>query len=121
MSPPEDLDRLSHAELYNLVVKQCEQLAEVQRMVAALRDEIARLRAGRSVGPSRSRREAPPSANAQEAACARSSRSTRSGRSKWRRRHWLGAALGRQAAFLFALLWIGARSSLQEAGQGGFP
>ena len=34
---------------------------------------------------------------------------------------WLGAALGRQAAFVFALLWIGARSSLQEAGQGGFP
>ena len=46
MSPPEDLDRLSHAELKSLVVKQWEQLVEVQRMVAALRDEIARLKGG---------------------------------------------------------------------------
>jgi len=46
MSSPEDLDRLSHAELKGLVVKQWEQLVELQRMVAALRDEIARLKGG---------------------------------------------------------------------------
>ena len=46
MSPPEDLDRLSHAELKGLVVTQWEQLVELQRMVAALRDEIARLKGG---------------------------------------------------------------------------
>jgi Transposase IS66 family len=46
MSPPEDLDRLSPAELKGLVVKQWEQLVELQRMVAALRDEIARLKGG---------------------------------------------------------------------------
>jgi hypothetical protein len=39
MSPPDDLDRLSHAELKGLVVKQWEQIVELQRMVAALRDE----------------------------------------------------------------------------------
>jgi len=46
MSPPDDLDRLSHAELKSLVVKQWEQMVELQRMVAALRDEIARLKGG---------------------------------------------------------------------------
>jgi Transposase IS66 family len=46
MSPPEDLDRLSHAELKDLVVEQWEQMVELQRMVAALRDEIARLKGG---------------------------------------------------------------------------
>jgi len=46
MSPPEDLDRLSHAELKGLVVRQWEQIVELQRMVAALRDEIARLKGG---------------------------------------------------------------------------
>jgi hypothetical protein len=46
MSPPEDLDRLSHAELKGLVVTQWEQMVELQRMVAALRDEIARLKGG---------------------------------------------------------------------------
>src|SRR5215471_4978475 len=46
MSPPDDLDRLSHAELKGLVVKQWEQIVELQRMVAALRDEIARLKGG---------------------------------------------------------------------------
>jgi hypothetical protein len=46
MSPPEDLDRLSQAELKGLVVKQWEQVVELQRMVAALRDEIARLKGG---------------------------------------------------------------------------
>jgi hypothetical protein len=46
MSPPDDLDRLSHAELKGLVVRQWEQIVELQRMVAALRDEIARLKGG---------------------------------------------------------------------------
>src|SRR5215203_2121515 len=46
MSPPDDLDRLSHIELKGLVVKQWEQMVELQRMVAALRDEIARLKGG---------------------------------------------------------------------------
>jgi len=46
MSPPDDLDRLSHAELKGLVIKQWEQMVELQRMVAALRDEIARLKGG---------------------------------------------------------------------------
>ena len=46
MSPPADLDRLSHAELKSLVVKQWEEMVELQRMVAALRDEIARLKGG---------------------------------------------------------------------------
>src|ERR1700674_2600768 len=45
-SPPADLDRLSKAELKRLVVKQCEQLTELHRVVAALRDEIARLKGG---------------------------------------------------------------------------
>jgi Transposase IS66 family len=46
MSPPDDLDRLSHSELKSLVVKQWEQMVELQRMVAALREEIARLKGG---------------------------------------------------------------------------
>jgi len=46
MLPPDDLDRLSHTELKGLVVKQWEQIVELQRMVAALRDEIARLKGG---------------------------------------------------------------------------
>jgi hypothetical protein len=46
MAPPDDLDRLSHAELKGLVVKQWEQIVDLQRMVAALRDEIARLKGG---------------------------------------------------------------------------
>ncbi|HZD90947.1 MAG TPA: transposase [Pseudolabrys sp.] len=46
MSPPDDLDRLSHAELKGLVVKQWEQMVELQRLVAALREEIARLKGG---------------------------------------------------------------------------
>src|SRR5262245_428267 len=46
MSPPEDLDRLSHAALKDLVVRQWEQIVELRRMVAALRDEIARLKGG---------------------------------------------------------------------------
>ncbi len=43
---PDDLDRLSHTELKGLLVKQWEQIVELQRMVAALRDEIARLMGG---------------------------------------------------------------------------
>src|SRR6202165_4054024 len=46
MPAPDDLDRLSDAELKGLVVKQWEQMVELQRMVAALRDEIARLKGG---------------------------------------------------------------------------
>ena len=46
MVPPANLDGLSHAELKNLVVTLFEQVAEQQRMIAALRDEIARLKGG---------------------------------------------------------------------------
>ena len=43
---PANLDDLSHAELKNLVVTLLEQVAELQRTSAALRDEIARLKGG---------------------------------------------------------------------------
>jgi hypothetical protein len=46
MVPPADLDRLSYAELKSLVIKQFEVIAELQRTVGALRDEIARLKGG---------------------------------------------------------------------------
>jgi hypothetical protein len=46
MSPPDDLDRLSNAELKGLIIKQWEEMVELQRIVAALRDEIARLKGG---------------------------------------------------------------------------
>jgi hypothetical protein len=46
MPLPDDIDGLSPAELKGLVVKQWEQIVELQRMVAALRDEIARLKGG---------------------------------------------------------------------------
>lgn len=46
MSPPDNLDRLCHAELKGLVVRQWEQIVELQRVVAALRDEITRLKGG---------------------------------------------------------------------------
>src|SRR5437868_738879 len=46
MVPLPDLDRLSHAELKSLVVKQREETAQLRRMVAALRDEIVRLKGG---------------------------------------------------------------------------
>jgi hypothetical protein len=34
MSPPDDFDRLSQAELKGLIVKQWEQIVELQRVVA---------------------------------------------------------------------------------------
>src|SRR5260370_11481571 len=46
MLPPADLEHLPHAELKSLVVKQWEELAELRRLVATLRDEIARLKGG---------------------------------------------------------------------------
>src|SRR6202051_1989735 len=46
MSLPDDLDHLSRADLKGLVVRQWEQMVELQRLVAALRDEIARLKGG---------------------------------------------------------------------------
>src|ERR1700737_3962811 len=64
MSPPEDLDRLSHAELKGLVVRQWEQMVELQRVVMALRDEVARLKGGPgrpNIKPSARGRGAPAS------------------------------------------------------------
>src|ERR1700682_5006941 len=46
MAPFLDLDVLTHADLKGLVVKLLEQIAELQRTVAAQRDEIARLKGG---------------------------------------------------------------------------
>jgi hypothetical protein len=46
MVPPGDLDRLSRAELKSLVIQQFEAIAELQRTVSALREEIARLKGG---------------------------------------------------------------------------
>ena len=46
MSPPPDIDALSPAELKSLVVKLFEEAAEFRRTVAALRDEIPRLKGG---------------------------------------------------------------------------
>src|SRR6202453_1358139 len=46
MSPPPDFDALSPAELKSLVLELFERLAESQRTIAALRDEIARLKGG---------------------------------------------------------------------------
>jgi hypothetical protein len=44
--PPANLDHLSPAELKSLVVKQFEVIAELQQTIAALRDEITRLKGG---------------------------------------------------------------------------
>jgi hypothetical protein len=46
MSPPPDIEGLSPSELKDLVLQLFEERAELWRMVAALRDEIARLKGG---------------------------------------------------------------------------
>ena len=46
MSPPPDIDALSPTELKSLVLQLFEEGAELRRMIAALRDEIARLKGG---------------------------------------------------------------------------
>src|ERR1700720_1510254 len=46
MSPPPDIDALSSTDLKSLVLELFEKLAESQRTIAALRDEIARLKGG---------------------------------------------------------------------------
>ena len=46
MPPPVDIDHVSHPELKSLFVALWEQHVELQRTVAALRDEVARLKGG---------------------------------------------------------------------------
>jgi hypothetical protein len=46
MSPPPDIDALSPTELKSLVLQLFEEGAELRRTIAALRDEIARLKGG---------------------------------------------------------------------------
>ena len=92
MLPLGDIDHLSHAELKSLVVRQWEEMAELRRMVAALRDEIARLKGGpgrpniKPSGMEQATEPKPPeglaTSAAREAARGRSFRSTRNGPSK---------------------------------------
>jgi len=92
MAPPGDLDGLSHAELKSLVVKQWEEMVELQRMVAALRDEIARLKGGpgrpniKPSGMEQATEPKPPGGSGNQrrgrAARGRGFRSTRNGPSK---------------------------------------
>jgi hypothetical protein len=46
MSPPDDIDGLSAAELKDLLLKALAEMADMQRTIAAQRDEIARLKGG---------------------------------------------------------------------------
>ena len=46
MVPPADLDRLSPAELKSLIIRLFEHIAELERTITTLRDEIARLNGG---------------------------------------------------------------------------
>jgi len=46
MLPPANLDGLSHAELKSLVLRLLEEMTDLRRTIAALRDEIARLKGG---------------------------------------------------------------------------
>ena len=46
MSPPPDIDGLGLAELKSLVLELLAERSEFQRTIAALRDEIARLKGG---------------------------------------------------------------------------
>ena len=92
MSRPGDLDGLSHAELKGLVVKQWEEMVELQRMVVALRDEIARLKGGsgrpniKPSGMEQATEPKPPGSSGDQrpdgAVRGRSFRSTRNGPSK---------------------------------------
>src|ERR1700747_1472570 len=113
MSPPDDLDRLSPAELKSLVVEQWEQMVELQRMVAALRDEIARLKGGpgrpnfKPSGMERGSEPKPPGGSGakkrREGGHGRSFGSTRNGQSRWRRRR--DAAASRVTRATWCRIW----------------
>ena len=107
MSPPGDLDRSSHTELKDLVLKQLEEVAELQRMIAAQRDEIARLKGGSGrpkIKPSGMDQATEPKATASSgkqrrngAARPRSLRLTRSEPSNSRSRHTARASKATRA------------------------